>query len=179
MYCNIIFIGMPGVGKSTIGKALATQINKQFIDLDRIIEQSYGMDIDSIFLIHGESIFRTSETIELKNVFLQENNFVLSLGGGSLESNANKMFLKRYHAFFIYLKADFYTLSQRLLNNNINTRPLLNNKQLDIEIKKLYNLRYKNYEQFANLIIDTSSLSSEEILVLVLSALKKYEIRKI
>lgn len=179
MTTNIILIGMPGVGKSTIGRVLSKKLNKQFIDLDKIIIKSYGMDISSIFLNYGEDLFREREVSKLKNVLLTKNNFVLSLGGGTLNSDINKTLLKNHNAIFVYLKADFYNLCKRLINSKINKRPLLDNTQLETDIIELYNLRCKDYEEFANIIIDTSNLSQTNVLLSVLNELNKNEVGKI
>jgi len=80
---NIILVGLMGAGKSTIGRNLAKQLNKEFIDSDRVIEERTGVDIATIFEIEGEQGFRDREEQVIKEL-CQRKNIVLATGGGSI-----------------------------------------------------------------------------------------------
>ena len=79
---NLIFLGMMGSGKSSIGHLVSKKLNLNFFDIDNLIENSEGLDISSIFKEKGEAYFRKlEEKITLKT--LKSKNSVISLGGGS------------------------------------------------------------------------------------------------
>src|SRR5690554_1254757 len=85
---NIYLIGMPGSGKTTLGKRLAEKLNMPFIDLDNHIEQKHLLYVDEIFEMYGEEKFRLLETESLKDV--ENLNSVISTGGGIVMKKSNK-----------------------------------------------------------------------------------------
>src|SRR5690606_41784807 len=95
---NIYLIGMPGSGKSTIGKLLAKDLSKNFIDLDHKIEEKYGLFIDQIIEQYGEKTFRELETETLKN--LNVTHTIISTGGGIVTIKENKKYMD---GFVIYI----------------------------------------------------------------------------
>ena len=90
---NIVLIGMPGSGKSTIGKALAETLGKEFIDTDDMITSSYGV-ISVIFESEGESRFRDIETEQVK-IASKMNGKVIATGGGAVLRKENIDALKQ------------------------------------------------------------------------------------
>jgi shikimate kinase len=80
---SIVFVGPPGSGKSTVGRALAQKLNRNFVDTDAVIEETTGKKIADIFLINGEEEFRRIER-EVVLSALQSQDSVISLGGGSV-----------------------------------------------------------------------------------------------
>ena len=122
-------------GKSVIGKYLAKVLNYRFIDLDNYIEKKENLSVNEIFSKKGELYFRKLENASLKEIIKTEDNYVLSLGGGTpcfydtmdwLKNNAN--------AKTIYLKVDLDTLTQRLLKDN--TRPLISHLEKEEDVKE-------------------------------------------
>ena len=99
---KICLIGMPGSGKTTIGKEIAHLINYKFIDLDEIIKVDQGKSIPLIFKQNGESYFRDLETKFLKENIENKDKILISTGGGAILKN--EILLKR--SFNIYLKCD-------------------------------------------------------------------------
>ena len=100
---NIILIGMPGCGKSTIGKKLAADQGKKFVDTDALVEQKAGKSIPNIFKEEGEAAFRALEAEVIETVG-KENGQVIATGGGSvlylenvrnLKQNGTVVFIKR------------------------------------------------------------------------------------
>ena len=88
---NLVFLGMMGSGKTTLGKIVSRRLNKKFIDIDHEIEIKEGMKISDLFKEKGESFFRKlEERISLQN--LKKNNCIISLGGGGF---MNKKFEKK------------------------------------------------------------------------------------
>lgn len=134
---KIYLIGMPGVGKSTIGKILASKLRYDFIDLDLLIEEKYHSTIPEIFE-KGEAFFRDCETKTLASI--KRNNVVVSTGGGIVKNKNN---LGLMNGIRIYLYADINRLSERCKDSN---RPLLKTNSLE----KLWNERKNKYEKFSS-----------------------------
>lgn len=95
---NIILIGMPGSGKSTVGKFLAEKLGKIFVDTDDLITEEYGC-ISDIFAEKGEAFFRDIEAVEIKRVALQ-NDLVIATGGGAVLRQENVEYLKHNGVIF-------------------------------------------------------------------------------
>ena len=112
---NIVFLGMMGSGKSSIGKIISNKLKLEFYDVDNIIEGHLNMKISEIFSKKGEDFFRKIEekiTIDT----LKKKNIVLALGGGSfLNKNIRNEILKKHLSFWLYLNE--FKLIQRIKNN--------------------------------------------------------------
>ena len=157
---NIVIIGITGVGKTTVGKIVARQLGRKFIDLDKQIELRCGVDIATIFSIEGESGFRIRETYELKKIMQEEENFVLSVGGGAILVAENRRLIAQN--FVIQLFANINTVVTRL-SKGIRTRPLLQNTDLQQKVIDLYNARREFYNQISDLDINTSNARPETV----------------
>ena len=118
---NIYLIGPMGVGKSTIGRRLASHAGKKFLDSDREIEQRTGADIDLIFELEGEAGFRTRETNILAELTALRD-VVLATGGGAVLAQRNRELL-RTTGTIVYLSAEPSVLVRRTARGRI--RPLL------------------------------------------------------
>ena len=88
---NILILGMPLSGKSTLGKNLSTNLNLDYNDLDVFIESKYNKSISIIFSEHGEKTFREYEQSCL-NELSQKNNHILSLGGGTINNLTEEIY---------------------------------------------------------------------------------------
>ena len=99
---NIVFLGMMGSGKTSIGILVSKKLNLQFYDIDQIIEKDLGMSISEIFQKKGEKFFRNvEEKITLK--FLKKKNIVVSLGGGAfLNKKIQNEVLDNHISFWLY-----------------------------------------------------------------------------
>lgn len=146
---RIYLIGLPGVGKSTIGKHLAKKIGYTFIDLDNWIEQKALLFVDEIFHSYGEAYFRALETSTLKEAS-QLENVVISCGGGIVKTQENKDYIL---GPCIYIKAPLALIEERLKSSSIE-RPLLASKSL-FELSKE---REALYEEFATIEIENREL---------------------
>ena len=91
---NIILIGMPGCGKTTIGKHLANQLGMDFCDSDNLFEEKKRMTISDFFKCFGEPSFRTEESKILSDLSERKNS-VISTGGGVVETGANKEIIQK------------------------------------------------------------------------------------
>lgn len=178
MFNNIVIIGITGVGKTTIGRALSNKLEKKFIDLDKNIELHCGVDIATIFAIEGESGFRERETEELTRIISQNNNYILSLGGGCIMSQTNYSILSKASNFIIQLHADLHSIEERL-SKSIYKRPMFHNVDIRSKLIDLYNQRKAVYDKVSNLIIETSNLRSNQVVENILEKLAKLNLTEI
>ena len=121
---HIVLVGLPGSGKSTLGKRLAEELRLPFLDLDSLIELAEGMKVSAIFAEKGEEYFRQVERQCLQNVLARPEAVVLASGGGAPCFHHN-MELIEEKAFSIYLEVSFAVLAKRVLAEGVETRPLL------------------------------------------------------
>lgn len=155
---SIILIGMPGSGKSTIGKNLARLLHMPFVDLDHQIEERCGVKIPIIFEIEGEEGFRKRETSVLQEV-MANGIIVLATGGGAVLSATNRALLSR-SGQVVYLKASVEDLHRRTSKDR--NRPLLVDADPKQRLTELLTERAALYESIADITIETgvSSISS-------------------
>jgi shikimate kinase len=146
---RIYLIGMPGSGKSSLGKELAKKINYDFIDMDLYIEKQAGMFIDEIFDSYGEEYFRDLERNVL-NDFNNMDNVIIATGGGVIKNKNNK---KQMNGICLYLDVPIKELEIRLSKSEIE-RPLL--KKYSVE--ELYNQRKDLYDYFSDYKINNENL---------------------
>lgn len=161
MNCNIILVGMPASGKTTIGKLLAKKLNNYtLIDTDSLIERTVGMSVAKIFEKFSEDHFRKLEYDTIKLICLNGKNKIISIGGGAFENPDSRNTLLNFGKVF-YLKSDLDVLYYRISNDT--SRPLLNNdnphKALEILLKK----REENFLK-AHYTINTSNLNEAEVI---------------
>ena len=148
---NLVFLGMMGSGKTSIGLIVSKKLKSNFIDIDEEIEKKIGMKISKIFETKGENFFRElEEKITLK--ILQKSDCVISLGGGTfLNQNIKSEILKNHLSF--WLNWDDKTLLNRIKNSR--KRPLAINatdtelidlikKRSNIYSKALYEIKCDN-----------------------------------
>ena len=120
---NIYLIGPMGAGKTTIGRLLAEELNKQFLDSDLVIEERAGADISWIFDVEGEAGFRVREKNVIKELTTLDN-IVLATGGGAILAEENRKHLRR-GGTVIYLMATITQQVERTRRDQ--KRPLLQN----------------------------------------------------
>jgi len=120
---KVYLVGYMGVGKSTMGKKLASLLNTDFLDLDKLIESDQDMTIPEIFKEKGEQLFREHERRVLEKLIQSENSFVLATGGGAVLSD-KIMNLLTTSGVVVWLKMSPKMLASRLEQSK-GTRPLL------------------------------------------------------
>lgn len=161
---KVVLLGYMGCGKSVIGAFLSEKLQVPFYDLDNEIEKLTQNSISKLFQTKGEIYFRKKENEVLKTFLDKENDFVLSLGGGTPCYYNNHELLFREDVFSIYLKASADTLVSRLLKEKAQ-RPLLHNQD-EVSLKDFINkhLFDRNfYYHQATKIITVDDKSVEQI----------------
>jgi shikimate kinase len=164
---NLVFLGMMGSGKSSIGSLVSQKLGLPFIDIDNLIEKNTGMSISEIFENKGEDYFRDlEEKITLKALKNLKN--IISLGGGGFINNKIRNEILGNHSSF-WLNWDELTLLRRIKGSR--KRPLVF-KSTDHEIKQLIKKRCKIYSK-AQFKINCNKLTKTEI---VKKIIKIYEL---
>jgi len=155
-----------GSGKTTLGKRLAKKLNKHFFDLDQEIEKSEQLSINQIFEQYGEGEFRKIEAQTLNSLISNNDNFVLSLGGGT-PCNQNNMDLINGFGISIYLKYNAGILASRLIGAKAE-RPLIKNLG-EQQLKEFITNKLAEREPFYNqckLIVEKNNLKVDDLITL-------------
>ena len=155
---NLVLLGMMGVGKSTLGKIVAKKLDLKFIDTDLNIEEKCSMKVSEIFKKKGEEFFRLEEEKVVLET-LKKSNCVIALGGGAFMKKTVRDKILKY-SVSIWLDVNLKILNTRIKWNK--KRPLINEKDSQIKINKLYAER-KNIYKLAKYRINCNNLSKENI----------------
>lgn len=152
---NIILIGMPGCGKTTLGKILSKELNMNFIDLDEYIEYKFEETIEDMFK-KGEEYFRNKESQAVTSMEGIKNT-IIATGGGIVKYKRNMELLKSCgYIIFIHRKPE-----KILKNVDISNRPLL--KDNKNKIFDLYKERHMLYEEWSDFIVDNNEAIEETL----------------
>lgn len=156
---NIVLTGFMGTGKTTVGKLLAKQLGREFIDTDHLIEQRQGMTIPEIFRQQGEDAFRKMEAA-LAEELGQQEKLVISTGGRMMLDPANVASLSRQGRVFCLIATPQEILS-RIEGDNEHSRPLLAVPNPGEQIVELLEERRKGYHRFPKIM--TTEKHPEEV----------------
>ena len=167
---NIVFLGMMGSGKTTIGKLVSKKLNLNFFDTDEEIENKLNMKISKIFIEKGESFFRKYEE-EITLELLKKKKVIIALGGGAFLNNRIRKEILKNHLSF-WLKWDDKILLKRIKNSY--KRPIAFNST-NHELLRLIKKRSNIYSK-ALYNVDCEKLNKNE---LVYKIIKIYENNKI
>jgi shikimate kinase len=157
---HLILVGLPGAGKSTIGRAVAERLSRTFLDFDQEIERRQGKTIAEIFGEKGEGHFRELERA-LTEELRQLGNMVLAPGGGWV-TNAEVVGLLRPPGRLVYLRVRPETALKRL-GTERSTRPLLMRPDPLGELRRLLTARKAAYES-ADHVVEAELLGPEEVI---------------
>lgn len=157
---HLILVGLPGVGKSTIGRAAARWLGRAFLDFDEEIERRSGMEVREIFRLKGEEHFRAME-FELTRELSGTGGMVLSPGGGWI-TQPGSVELLRSAGRIIYLRASPEAVARRL--RRVETRPLLAGRDPVVALRELYEKRVALYET-AHAVLDTEKLARQQLIM--------------
>jgi shikimate kinase len=162
---KVILTGLPGSGKSTLGRKLAQSLQWPFWDLDKKIEQQAGASVSQIFEQQGETAFRELEREVLLKTIEQPAPFVLATGGGAPAYSDNLEKMKAGGGILIWLDVPVELLAERL-GGSRNRRPLIAGDDPLASLQKLMETRQPYYAQ-AHYRLQSTRLSKEDLLAVL------------
>ena len=164
----IALVGLPGSGKTTVGRQLARRLGRPFTDSDHVIEQQLGCSIRAFFEREGETPFRDFEEKVIEEL-TQQASGVLSTGGGAVLREANRRHLSQ-RGFVIYLRSSADELYRRLRHDT--NRPLLQVPDPLGRLRDLYAQRDPLYLETAHFVIDTGRPSVSMLVSMIIMQLE-------
>ena len=156
----MFLVGMPGSGKSTLGRVLARNLGKTFVDADHELERRLGVSISTIFEIEGEDAFRSREEETIARL-VQRVDIVLATGGGAVLRAVNRERLKQ-GGTVLYLHATPETTFERTRHSK--NRPLLQTADPAARARELYGQRDHLYRETADLVLEAEHQKSAQVL---------------
>lgn len=164
---HVVLVGLMGTGKTTVGKRLARELGRRFVDSDAEIEGLHGRSVRDIFESSGEPAFRKIESELLQQLLASDVAVVLATGGGVVLAERNRRLLKQTR-HVVWLRAEVGTLESRLrATKGLARRPLLDG-DLRQRLEVLSYERGDLYREVATSIIDVDGLDSDQVCDLVL-----------
>ncbi|MBY0530821.1 MAG: shikimate kinase [Xanthobacteraceae bacterium] len=163
---SIVLVGMPGSGKSSIGRRLGQRLGLDFADADAEIERAANMTIPELFQTKGEAEFRKGEQKVIARL-LEGGPQVIATGGGAFVNADTRMRIKE-KGVSIWLKADVETLLRRVKRKS--NRPLLQNADPEGTLRNLLSAREATYAE-ADLIITSCEVPHEEVVEAIVNLL--------
>jgi shikimate kinase len=167
---NIFLVGMMGAGKTTIGKALARHLGREFVDCDRVLAERTGVPVATIFEIEGEEGFRRREAAVIAEL-AEGADLVVATGGGSILAAENRRAM-RESGTVVYLRARLESLWERTRHDS--SRPLLATPDPRAKLQALLAEREPLYREMAHVTVDTGSPSTQTVVKRILAALASH-----
>ena len=149
---HLALVGLPGSGKSTIGRQVARQGGWVFVDADHAIEERLGCSIKDYFAEHGEAAFREVEAQVLRTLLQAPQPTVIATGGGAVLKPENRVTLREGCTVF-YLHAAPEDIARRLRGDTV--RPLLQGVDALQRLQALQKVRGPLYREVAHYVLDT------------------------
>ena len=166
---SIVLIGMMGAGKSSVGRCLERRTGLTLLDTDEIVSSKFGMSIPEIFAKHGETKFREAEAKAVRAMAIPKKTIIVT-GGGIVLQQENVELLRRM-GVIVWLDGNEDTLFARASRRR--NRPLLQTKNPRRTFSQIFDARRSLYADIADVRVDTSVLTDEEVSVAILSELGK------
>jgi shikimate kinase len=165
---NLFLVGMMGSGKTTLGRALAQRLQREFADTDRVLVERTGVPVATIFEVEGEEGFRRRESAVLAELAARPG-LVIATGGGAILLEANRT-LMREQGTVIYLRARLESLWERTRHDS--SRPLLQTPNPRARLAEILAEREPLYREAAHVTVDTGSQSASTLTNRVIAALR-------
>ncbi len=165
---SVFLIGLPGSGKSTVGRQLARRLGLPFVDVDHHIEAQIGCSIRAYFEREGETAFRDLEAAAIDEVS-QRGLSVVSTGGGAVLRDENRQRM-RQRGHVVYLRSSPEELHRRLRHDR--NRPLLQVDDPLAKLRELHAQRHPLYAQAAHFTIDTGRPSVATLVNMIVMQLE-------
>ena len=169
---NVALIGFMGTGKTAVGRTLAERLNREFVEMDSLIDQKAGKSIPEIFAQDGEIAFRELE-IEITKEISGRKNLVIACGGGVVLNKINIDRL-RQEGVIVYLNASPEVILKRVASEEVQ-RPLLEVYDPILTIREMLKFRKPFYDRAADIRIDTSKLDIDAVAKQIIRKLAEYE----
>jgi shikimate kinase len=167
---NIILIGMPGAGKSTVGVILAKLTMRDFVDTDVLIQTQHKRTLQNIVDTDGYTVLRRIEEEVLLGLSVQ--NCVIATGGSAVYSDSAMAHLGT-DGLVVFLDVGLPTLESRI--NNYSTRGLA--KRPDQDLADLFQERFALYSKYADITIKDTGLTQEEVCAIIIDRARGYGFR--
>lgn len=170
---HLVLVGLPGVGKTTVGRALAKRLGRRFVDMDAEIERSFGKRVSQIFADHGEAAFREAEVAVSERLAGANEPLVIAPGGGWVVNERARAHL-RFVARIIYLRVSPDEAVQRM-GRGVARRPLLASGDAVSALSALHDRRRAAYEEAADLTVETAGLARGDMIAQVVEVVTAAE----
>lgn len=174
---HVVLIGLPGVGKSTVGRGVAARLKRGFIDLDTHIERSFGKTVSQIFEEDGEAVFRKAEAETSARVARMAPSVIAPGGGWVLNADAKAHLLGSGRIIYLRVAPE---AAVRRMGRGIRRRPLLVSSGDPYEaMRMIYEARKAAYEGCSEMTVETGNIARSNVIAkvaeLVLAAERDFE----
>lgn len=165
MVKHVVLVGLPGVGKTTVGRAVARRLRRHFIDLDAHIERSFGKSVSRIFGEDGEAVFRAAEAEASAEVAGLAPSVIAPGGGWVLNSSATAHLLDAGHIIYLRVTPDAAICR---MGRGIVRRPLLRDDDDPFEaMRRIYEQRRPAYEGCSDVTVETVGVGKSNVIARV------------
>jgi shikimate kinase len=162
---HLVLVGMMGVGKSTVGRIVAAELDRPLFDSDEMIEARTGRTVREIWSTDGEAAFRSLETDTLVEALAESEPSVIAAAGGVVLSEVNRTALRNADANVVWLIADVEVLAARVRNGA--HRPLLDDDP-EAVLRTLYEVREPLYQEVADAVVSVDHRTPQDVAKAVL-----------
>jgi len=166
---NVVLVGPMGTGKTTIGRLLARELQFEFRDSDREIEERCGADIPWIFDVEGEEGFRAREKVVIEDL-AKQSDIVLATGGGAIVEPENQQVLRK-NGFVVFLNTSVEQQYERTRRDR--KRPLLQHQDPKTVLRELMAVREPIYRALADFTISTESRRPRNVVKEIIRAIDR------